>query len=122
YNDQYREDDLKFHVDSVLSPVLMNQFSIVGEHAMSSNQNVANAPRVSVAGYFSTGSAQSQSRSTDYNLRLYDSMSYTRGRQFIKFGIGIPHMNRRAFDDNTNVAGSYTFSPVMADDGVTVLH
>jgi hypothetical protein len=122
YNNEYREDDLKFHVDSMLSPIMMNQFSIVAEHAQSSNQNVAEAQRVNVAGYFSAGSAQNNSLSTDYNLRIYDNLSYTRGRHFIKIGVGMPHMNRRAFNDNTNVLGSYTFSPTMAADGVTILH
>ena len=32
YNDSYHEDDTVIHVDSTLSPSLLNQFSIVGEH------------------------------------------------------------------------------------------
>jgi hypothetical protein len=121
YNNQYREDDLKFHVDSTLSAVLLNQFSIVGEHDFSRNVNANEAPRVNVAGYFTTGSAQNDALSTDYNLRIYDMMTWTHGRHFVKFGAGVPHLNRRGFDDNTNALGAYTFGPTLGPDGVTVL-
>src|SRR5262249_14608258 len=40
---------------------------------------------------------------------------------FVKFGVGIPRFSRRAYDDNTNELGTYTFSPILAPDGVTVL-
>ena len=121
YNNRYHEDDLTFHVDSTLTPTMLNQLSVVGEHAFSKNVNAAEAPRISVQGYFSSGSAQNNTLSTDYNFRLFDVVSLTRGRHFIKAGIGIPHFNRRAFDDNSNALGTYTFSPVLAADGVTVI-
>jgi hypothetical protein len=121
YNNRYHEDDFTFHVDSTLSSELLNQLSLVAEHALSRNTNAVEAPRVSVSGDFSAGSAQNDTLSTDYNARFFDMVSYTRGRHFIKAGIGIPHFNRRAFDDNSNALGSYTFSPILAPDGVTVL-
>ena len=43
------------------------------------------------------------------------------GRHFVKFGAAVPHISRRAFDDNTNALGSYTFGRTLAPDGVTVL-
>ena len=63
YNNEYHEDDLTLHVDSTLSAVLLNQFSLVGEHDFSHNVNAAEAPRVSVAGYFTAGSAQNDALS-----------------------------------------------------------
>ena len=48
-------------------------------------------------------------------------VTWTRGRHLVKAGVGIPHLNRRAFDDNTNALGTYTFGPTLAADGVTVL-
>jgi hypothetical protein len=121
YNNRYHEDDLIFHVDSTLSSELLNQFSLVTEHAFSKNRNAFEAPRVYVSGDFSSGSAQNDTLSTDYNIRLYDMVSWTRGRHFVKIGAGIPHFDRRAFDDNSNALGTYTFSPILAPDGVTVL-
>jgi len=121
FNNRYHEDDVKVHLDSTLSSVLLNQASIVGEHDFSHNVNAAEAPRVTVQGNFTSGSAQNDSLSTEYNLRLYDMMTWTHGRHFVKFGAGVPHISRRAFDDNTNALGSYTFGPTLAPDGITVL-
>ncbi len=121
FNNRYHEDDLKFHVDSALSSVLLNQISIVGEHDFSHNVNAAEAPRVAVQGNFTGGSAQNNALSTEYNFRVYDMMTWTHGRHFVKFGAGTPHISRRGFDDNTNALGSYVFGPTLAADGVTVL-
>ncbi len=120
YNNRYHEDDFITHVDSTLSPVLINQFSVVGEHDFSHNANVNEAPRVSVAGYFAGGSAQNDALSTEFNFRIYDMMTWTRGKHFVRFGAGVPHLSRRAFDDNTDALGAYTFGPTLAADG-TVL-
>ena len=121
YNNEYHEDDLTLHVDSTLSAVLLNQLSLVGEHDFSHNTDASEAPRISVSGYFTGGSAQANALQTEYNFRLYDMATWTHGRHMVKAGIGIPHLNRRAYDDNTNALGTYTFGPTLAADNVTVL-
>ena len=121
YNNQYREDDFVAHLDETLSGTMLNQVSLVGERDWNRNSNVAEAPQVSVAGDFVAGSAQADSLGTEYNVRVYDMMTWTRGRNMIKLGAGTPHIDRRAYDDNTNELGTYTFGPTLAADGVTVL-
>jgi len=121
YSNQYHEDDLTVHLDSTLSAVLLNQFSIVGEHDFNRNTNASEAARVSVSGYFTSGSAQADALGSENNLRLFDMVTWTRGKHLVKAGIGIPHIDRRAYDDNTNALGSYTFGPTVASDGFTVL-
>jgi hypothetical protein len=120
-NNEYHEDDATVHIDSTLSAVMLNQFSVVGEHGFSRNVNTSEAPRVSVSGDFTGGSAQNDALSTEYNFRLFDKVTWTHGHHMVKAGIGIPHMSRRAFDDNNNALGTYIFGPTMAPDGVTVL-
>ena len=120
YSDHYREDDMVFHADSTLNPILLNQLSVVLERFRATNQNASEAPQVNVAGDFVGGSAQNDSVSTEYNFRLNDTVSWTYGHHTIKTGINVPHMGRRAFDDNTNALGTYTFAPTLAADG-TVL-
>ena len=117
YNGEYREDDTVVHIDSTLSAVLLNQFSIVGEHDSSRHANAFEVPRVSVSGDFTGGSAQNDSFGTEYNFRLSEMVTWNRGRHLVKFGIGAPHIGRRAFDDNTNALGTYTFGPTLAPDG-----
>jgi len=119
-NSEYREDDFVAHMDSTLSAVMLNQVSVVGEHDSNRNSNVTEAPRISVPGDFLSGSAQADSFGTEYNFRVYDMATWTHGRNLVKFGAGTPHISRRAFDDNTNALGTYTFGPTLAADGVTV--
>jgi hypothetical protein len=121
YGAKYREDDAKIHLDSTLSPVLLNQLTVIAEHDWNSHNNAVEAPHVNVSGEFSGGSAQNDSLSTENNFRLFDMVTWNRGRHLVKAGIGIPHISRRAYDDNTNALGTYTFSPTLASDGVSVL-
>jgi len=121
YNDQYREDDFVAHMDSTLTSSLLNQLSLVGEHDLSQNSNVTEAPAINVSGDFVSGSAQSDLLNTEYNFRINEMVTWTRGRNLFKFGAGAPHVDRRAYDDNTNALGTYTFGPTLAADGVTVL-
>jgi Carboxypeptidase regulatory-like domain/TonB dependent receptor len=121
YNNQYREDDFVAHLDQVLSATTLNQVSLVGERDSNRNTNVAEASQINVPGDFQAGSAQADSLGTEYNVRIYDMMTRTRGRNTIKAGVGTPHIDRRAYDDNTNELGTYTYGPTLAPDGVTVL-
>jgi hypothetical protein len=120
YTDHYREDDMIFHADSTLSPILLNQLSVVMERNRGQNRNASEAAQVDVQGDFVGGSAQNDSVSTEYNFRLNDTVSWTYGHHTFKTGINVPHMSRRVFDDNTNELGTYTFAPTLAPDG-TVL-
>ena len=121
YNSEYHEDDTVAHVDSTLSAVLLNQFSVVGEHDFNRHNDVFEVPHVNVSGDFVGGSAQGDYLSTEYNFRITDMVTWTHGKHTVKFGAGVPHMSRRAYDDNTNALGSYTFGPTLAADGVTEL-
>ncbi|MGD0731807.1 MAG: TonB-dependent receptor [Terracidiphilus sp.] len=138
YNNQYREDDVVAHMDSALSATMANQASIVAEHDFNRNTNVSDNPAsmtgnftgcpaqlpagavVSVAGDFVGCSAQADAFATEYNARIYDMLTWTHGRNLVKAGVGAPHIDRRAYDDNTNALGSYVFGPTVASDG-TVL-
>lgn len=117
YNSEYHEDDSVVHVDSTLSPVLLNQFSVVGEHDFNRHANSVEAPRVNVSGDFVGGSAQGDYLSTEYNFRINDMVTWIHGQHTLKLGAGIPHISRRAFDDNTNALGTYTFGPTLGADG-----
>ena len=117
YNGEWHEDDTVVHLDSTLSPILLNQISVVGEHTLNRHANTFEAPRVNVAGDFTGGSAQSDYVSTEYNFRINEMVTWTRGRHTLKFGAGIPHIDRRAYDDNTNALGTYTFGPTLNADG-----
>jgi Carboxypeptidase regulatory-like domain/TonB dependent receptor len=121
YNNAYQEHDLVTHVDSTLSDETLNQVSLVGEHWSSRNVDTAEGPRISLAGDYTGGSAQNDSLATESNVRLSDVVMWTHGKHLVKWGINVPHLSRRAYDDETNELGTYTFAPTLAADGVTVL-
>jgi hypothetical protein len=121
YNNQFYESDFVTHVDSTFSANTLNQVSLVGEHWSSRNQNTVEGPRISLSGDYTGGSAQNDSLSSEYNLRFSDIVTWTRGRHLVKWGVNAPHFSRRAYDDETNEFGTYTFAPTLAADGVTVL-
>jgi len=120
-NSEFHEDDFVAHVDSTLSGTMLNQISLVAEHDSNRIQNVTEGPRISLPGDFIGGSAQSDSFATEYNARLSDVATWVHGRNLVKYGISLPHIDRRAYDDQTNELGTYTFGPTLAADGVTVL-
>ena len=121
YNSEYHEDDMVAHADSTLSAVLLNQFSVVGEHDFKHARECLRGPAGQRERRFRRRLRAGRLLSTEYNVRLTDIVTWTHGRHMVKFGISIPHIDRRAFDDNTNALGTYTFGPTLAADGVSVL-
>ncbi len=121
YNNAFQEHDFVAHADSTLSGTTLNQLSLVAEHWSTRNTNDQEGPRISLSGDFTGGSAQSDSLATEYNARLSDIVTWMHGKHLVKYGIEVPHMSRRAYDDETNELGTYTFGPTLAADGTTVL-
>lgn len=120
YNTETREDDLIFHDDYIFSPSMLNQASIVIEHTSDPISNAENAPKISVQGDFTGGSAQSAQARTEYNVRANEMVSWTKGPHNLKFGVNLPHLSRRVLEDNTNNAGTYTYGPTLAADGTQI--
>jgi Carboxypeptidase regulatory-like domain/TonB dependent receptor len=117
YDSQYREDDLTFHDDDVLSANSLNQASIVLERTSNPITDVQEGPRIVVNGDSVGGSAQNDQVSSEYNLRANEMITWTRGRNLVKYGLNLPHFSRRVFDDHTDEDGTYTYSPTYAADG-----
>jgi hypothetical protein len=120
YNTETREDDLIFHDDYIASSSILNQASIVLERSYDPISNVTDAPKVSVQGNFTGGSAQNEQVRTEYNLRANEMVSWTKGPHSMKFGVNLPHLSRRVLEDQTNSAGTYTYGPTYAADGTII--
>jgi len=113
-NTDYREDDVILHDDYILSATKLNQASLVLERVDNPYTNVQEGPQIRVQGNFTGGSAQNDQERSEYNARLSDTVSWTRGPHSLKFGINVPHFSRRVLDDRSNSAGTYTFA-TLAD-------
>ncbi len=94
----------------IVSPRLINQLHFLVGHMDNQTHSLNENPHVVVSGSFTGGGAQADARRTEYHLDATDIATYTSGKQEIKFGIDIPDISRRGFDDWTNQSGTYSFA------------
>ncbi len=94
----------------VFSPKLLNQLHFLLGHFDNQTHNLNENPQLIVQGAFTGGGAQTDFRRTEYHFDGTDIVTYSAGKQEIKFGVDVPDISRRGFDDFTNQAGTYSFA------------
>ncbi|MBN9615412.1 MAG: carboxypeptidase regulatory-like domain-containing protein [Acidobacteriales bacterium] len=94
----------------VISPKVLNQLHFLVGHYDSQVHDLNENPQLIVSGAFTGGGAQANSRRTEYHFDGTDIVTYTSGKQEIKFGVDVPDISRRGFDDFTNQVGTYSFA------------
>jgi hypothetical protein len=94
----------------VISPKALNQLHFLVGHFDNQVHDLNENPQLKVSGAFTGGGAQANSRRTEYHFDGTDIVTYTTGKQEIKFGIDVPDISRRGFDDFTNQVGTYSFA------------
>src|SRR3984885_8542176 len=94
----------------VFSPRLLNQLHFLLGHFDNQTHSLNEDPQLVVSGSFTGGGAQADARRTEYHFDGTDIVTYSAGRQEIKFGVDVPDISRRGFDDFTNQAGTYSFA------------
>jgi hypothetical protein len=109
-NGQLREDDVIFDDRVVISPTLLNQLQLFYEKDHNPTRSVVNAQKVVVDGTFTGGGAQIDILNTENNGKINDIVNWTHKNQYIKFGVNIPNLSRRAWEDQSNRLGTYSFS------------
>ena len=109
-NTQTREDDIVFNDRQIFSPVLLNQLQILLEKDHNPARSVLNAPKMVIDGASTSGGAQADLLDTENNMKVNDTVSLSHGRQYFKFGINIPNVSRRAWEDHSNQGGTFSFA------------
>ena len=112
-NAQAREDDVIFNDRVVISPTLLNQLQLFFEKDHNPTRSVVAAQKIVVDGSFTGGGAQADSLNTENNLKINDIVSWSHKRHYVKFGVNIPNLSRRAWEDHSNRVGTYNFSSLM---------
>lgn len=97
-----------------ISPHWLNQLRFLVGHYDSKVASIDSQPQIAVSGLFTAGGAQADSRRTEYHFDGTDFATYASGKQQISFGVDIPDISRRALDDFTNRAGTYTFDALSS--------
>jgi hypothetical protein len=98
----------------VASSKLVNQLHFLVGHFDRQVHSITQSPQTAVSGAFTGGGAQADARRTEYHFDGTDIVTYTSGKHEIKFGVDIPDISRRAFDDWTNQLGTYSFADLTA--------
>lgn len=109
-NAQAREDDIVFNDRLILGPTLINQLQILLEKDHNPARSVLDATKIVVDGSLTTGGAQADLLTTENNMKFNDTVSWSRGRNYIKFGLNIPNVSRRAWEDHSDQRGTFNFA------------
>lgn len=112
-NAQVREDDIIFNDRLILGPALLNQLMFMLEKDHNPARSVLESPKIVIDGAATFGGAQADLLNTENNMKLNDTVSWTHGRHYFKFGINIPNVSRRAWEDHSNELGTFSFSSVQ---------
>src|SRR6266702_6515314 len=94
----------------VVSQKFVNQLHFLVGHYDNQVHSINNSPQVAVSVAFTGGGAQADARRTEYHFDGTEIVTYTSGKHEIKFGIDVPDISRRGFDDWTNQLGTYSFA------------
>jgi outer membrane receptor protein involved in Fe transport len=113
-NASSREDDLFFTVHSILTPERLNQFQLTVELNREPSTSISTLPGIIVRDAFTSGGAQSTILRTESGGKLNDFVTISHGKHIVKFGVQIPNLNRRVWDDETNRGGTFSFA-TLAD-------
>lgn len=109
-NTLFFEHEINVGHVSVITPHLLNQLHFLVGHFDNQTHSASEAAHIVVSGAFSGGGAQADARRTEYHFDGTDILTWTRGRRELKFGVDIPDISRRGFDDFTNQVGTYQFA------------
>ena len=109
-NAQTREDDLVFNDSLTIGSNLVNQFQFFLEKDHNPVRSSLDAMKVVVDGSFTAGGAQADELDTENNTKINDIISWNHGRHFVKTGIVIPNLSRRAWEDHANRLGTLKFA------------
>ncbi len=114
-NSTSREHQLYFTHRRIISPKLINEFTLRAGHDGGQTRSVRlGIPRIVVLDAFTGGGGQTDRRGTETQVQLNEIISWTHGKHFVKGGVNIPDITRRGLSDRTNFGGTFSFS-TLAD-------
>jgi outer membrane receptor protein involved in Fe transport len=114
-NSAGRDHELYFTHRRVISPKLINEFTLhVGSESGSTRGVRSGARRIVVLDAFTGGGSQVDRRSTVTQIQLNEIATWNQGKHFVKAGLNIPDITRRGSSDRSNFIGTFSFS-TLAD-------
>ncbi|RXH58955.1 Oar protein [Granulicella sibirica] len=108
------EHEINVQDTYVASPKLVNLVHFLVGHNDSRIRSTTDAAQIAVSGSFTGGGAQADTFRTESHFDGVDIVTYSSGKQVIKFGIDVPDISRRGNDDFTNQLGTYSFDSLQS--------
>jgi hypothetical protein len=105
-----REDDVTYNDRWFISNRVVNQFSTALERGFAPSMSMTNAPSIVVRDAFIAGGAQVGGLRTEHGVKINDVVTVTLPKQTVKFGVNMPNLSHRRFDDETNRGGTFSFA------------
>lgn len=112
-NFEDREDLVAFNQRGYVSKKWFNQFRFYAARQHTPTQSINPGPKIVVLGAFTGGGAQGNRLQTENHITLNEILAWTGSKHTIRTGFNVPDLSRRGLDDNTNTAGTYTFSSLL---------
>ena len=106
---EFQEHEINVSYQHLYSSHWINQLRFLVGHYDAPVTSVSPDQQIVVSGAFTGGGAQADSRRTEYHFDGTDFFTYSSGRHTLNFGVDIPDISRRGFDDFTNRAGTFTY-------------
>jgi Carboxypeptidase regulatory-like domain len=110
-NSTMRYHQLYSSYRATISPKLVDEFLVRVRTEETSAESVRpGVPKIVVIDAFTAGGAQVDDRGTDNRIELTDTLSWSRGRHFLKTGVNLPVFGRFGSTDRSNSGGTFYFS------------
>jgi len=108
-----REDQIFYTVKTTFSMAVVNNFGILFARQHTPTVSVNSGPKIVVLDAFTSGGAQGDRLQTENHTVFNDVFSWTHEKHTFQAGINVPDISRRGLDDNTNKAGTFSFSSLQ---------
>jgi hypothetical protein len=107
----WREHDFDF-AHQFLASGFVSQLNVQLEWNRGSTQSLNPGPRRVVSDSFIAGGAQADVRSHAFEFKLYENVSWSKGKHLVKAGFQAADISRRTSDDRTNREGTFYYATV----------
>jgi hypothetical protein len=112
-NSRSREHQLFFNHRQIISPTMVNEFTLrVGSDTSITRSVRPGIPRLVVLDAFTGGGSQTDRRSSENHVQMNEIFSWNHGKHFVKAGVNIPDISRRGLSDRNNFGGTFSFSTI----------
>jgi outer membrane receptor for ferrienterochelin and colicin len=105
-----REDIVYFNHRGPITGKFYNLFRFLVARQHTPTTSVNPGAKIVVLGAFTSGGSQADRLQTENHIAFNEIIVWSGQKHTVRFGINVPDISRRGLDDNTNRAGTYTFS------------